>query len=76
MKAFGGVTAISAKVTLDPATNELTYDITATGFAEGEMLAATAHHGAKENNGPVIAVIANHAFKKIAGTETLSDPDC
>lgn len=75
VQAPGGVTAISAKFTLDPATNELTYDITATGFAEGDMLAATAHRTAKENNGPVIAVIANHAFKKIAGTETLSDPD-
>ena len=75
VRASGTAGTISAKFTLDPATNELTYDITATGFQEGEILAATVHRTAKESNGPAIAVIANHAFKNIAGTETLSDPD-
>jgi hypothetical protein len=75
VRAPGTASAISAEFTLDPATNELRYDITAAGFAEGDILAATVHRAAKDANGPAIAVIANHEFKRIDGTETLSDPD-
>ncbi len=67
--------ALAAKFTLDPATSELAYEITATGFAESDILAASIHRLTKEPNGPAIAILANHAFTKIAGTETLSDPD-
>jgi len=59
-----------AKFTFDPATGELTYQIAASGFA------ATLHRAAATGeNGPAIAVLANHAFESLAGTEKLSDPD-
>ena len=73
VQAPGG--ALAAKFTLDPATSELAYEVTANGFAEGDILAASIHRLTKEPNGPAIAILANHAFTKIAGTETLSDPD-
>ena len=65
---------VSARFTFDSATNALTYKLTA-GFPEGEVLAATIHRMVKDDNGPVIFVLANHAFQSIAGTEMLSDPD-
>lgn len=74
-RAAGTNSAIVAAFTLDPATNELAWEITATEFAEGEILAATLHRAAKDGNGPVIAVVANRAFEKLAGREILSDPD-
>jgi hypothetical protein len=33
------------------------------------------HRKSKGENGPAFAVLSNHAFKSIAGTERLSDPD-
>ena len=66
---------VSARFTFDPATGELTYDVTAAGFAEGDVLAATIHRTAGGQSGPVIAVLSNHGFQNIAGSETLSDPD-
>ncbi len=72
-RASGGT--VSAKFTLDPATGALAYEVTASGFPEGEILAATIHRAGKEGNGPAIFVLANHTFTKIAGTATLSDPD-
>src|SRR5579871_6071434 len=71
----GSNATVSAKFTFDPATNALSYNVTAAGFPEGEILAATIHRTSKGDNGPVIAVLSSHAFKSIAGTETLSDPD-
>ena len=70
-----GTGKISAKFTFDPATNVLTYAVTATGFAEGEILGATIHRLAKGDSGPAIAVLANHAFQSVSGTQQLSDPD-
>jgi hypothetical protein len=66
---------VSAKFTFDPATNELTYNLTAAGFPEGDILAATIHRATKGDSGPVIAVLSNHGFQSLAGTQTLSDPD-
>ena len=71
----GAHSTVSAKFTFDPATNELTYTLIAAGFAESEILAATIHRRSKGENGPAIAVLSNHAFQNIAGTEKLSDPD-
>ena len=65
---------VSTKFTFDPATNEVAYDVT-NDLPEGEILAATIHRGAKLENGPVISVLSNHAFQRIEGTVTLSDPD-
>ena len=65
---------MSAKFTFDSATNELTYNVT-NDLPEGEILAATIHRAEKDDNGPVISVVSNHAFQSIAGIETLSDPD-
>lgn len=70
----GSDNTVSARFTFDSATSALTYDLTA-GFPEGEVLAATIHRVVKDDNGPVIFVLANHPFHGIAGTETLSDPD-
>jgi Asp-tRNA(Asn)/Glu-tRNA(Gln) amidotransferase A subunit family amidase len=66
---------ISARFTFDPAINELTYNVTASGFSEGDILAATIHRTAKGDTGPAISVLSNHAFQSIAGIEKLSDPD-
>jgi len=74
-QAPGASGAVSAKFSFDPATGELTYNITAAGFPEGDILAATLHRAAKGDNGPAISVLSNHAFQSIAGTEKLSDPD-
>jgi hypothetical protein len=74
-QASGASGKVSANFTFDPATNELTYSLTAAGFAEGEIVSATIHRASKGENGPAISVVSNHAFKNIAGTEKLSDPD-
>ena len=73
--ATGAMGTISAKFTFDPTTNDLTYEVTASGFAENEILAATMHRVSKGENGPVFAVLANHSFKTLAGTERLSNVD-
>ncbi len=74
-RAPGANSTVSAKFTFDPSTNELTYNVTTLGFAEGDILAATLHRVSKGENGPAIAVLANHAFQGISGVEKLSDPD-
>jgi Asp-tRNA(Asn)/Glu-tRNA(Gln) amidotransferase A subunit family amidase len=66
---------ISARFVFNPATNELTYAVTANGFGTGEILAATIHRGSKDKNGPVILLLSNHSFKSIAGTEQLAAAD-
>ena len=70
-----GVANVAARFTLDPTTNELSYSLTATGFGDNEMLGATIHSKGKEENGPVMAVLANHGFKSLSGSERLSDPE-
>jgi len=74
-QASGANGTVSASFTFDPASNALTYNIAAAGFPEGDILAATIHRAAKGDTGPVILVLANHAFQSISGTEKLSDPD-
>ena len=75
VQAPGTNATVVARLRLDPATNELSYQVIAAGFPEGEILAATIHRAVNGENGPVIAVLSNHAFQSIAGTEKLSDPD-
>ncbi|HLG99475.1 MAG TPA: amidase family protein [Bryobacteraceae bacterium] len=75
VEASGSKATLSAKFTFDPSTNELTYSLTAAGFPEGEIVAATIHRVDKGGNGPAIAVLSNRTFQTIAGSETLSDPD-
>ena len=74
-RAPGSGGMVSAKFSFDPATGELTYNVTAAGFPEGDILAATLHRAAKGANGPAISVLSSHAFQSISGTEKLSDPD-
>jgi amidase len=71
----GAPGTVSAKFTFDETTNELTFNVTAAGFPAGDILAATLHREEKGDTGPVIAVVANHTFQTIAGSEKLSDPD-
>jgi amidase len=71
---------VSAKFQFDPATNELSYQVAAEGFAAGEILAATLHRTSKDEkaqdgSGPVISVLAYRGFQSIDGSEKLSDPD-
>ena len=75
VQAPGGKATVSAKFTFDSATGELTYHVTAAGFAAGEVLGATFHRATNGDTGPAIAVLANHGFQNLSGTETLSDPD-
>ena len=63
---------IAADFSLDPATNELRYSIS--GTSDG-LLAATLHRLAKDAPGPAIAVLSNHTFRKLTGSETLSSVD-
>jgi amidase len=74
-RAPAGGPRVTAKFEFDPATGKLAYNVTAEGFSIDEILAATIHRKGSGENGPVIAVLANHAFKRIEGTENLSDPD-
>jgi amidase len=64
--------SVSAHFTFDPTTNQLAYQITA---ADLPILAASIHREAKGENGPAIAVLANHPFQTLAGAETLTDSD-
>jgi len=64
--------SVSAHFTFDPTINQLAYQITA---ADLPILAASIHREAKGENGPAIAVLANHPFQTLAGAETLTDPD-
>lgn len=75
VEAPGSKSTLSANFTFDSTTNELTYNVTAAGFSESAILAATIHRVDKNGNGPVIAVVSNHSFQTITGSETLSDPD-
>jgi len=58
-----------ARFSFDPATSELTYNVTASGSS------ATLHRATKDEIGPVIFVLANHPFESLSGTETLSNSD-
>jgi Asp-tRNA(Asn)/Glu-tRNA(Gln) amidotransferase A subunit family amidase len=66
---------VSARFTFDPATSELKYSISATGFPAGEIHGATLHRVTKNDTGPVVFLLANHAFAKVEGAETLSSTD-
>jgi hypothetical protein len=74
-QAPGANSTVSAKFTFDPAASELTYHVTAAGFPEGDILAATIHRRATSESGPAISVLSKHAFQSISGKEMLSDPD-
>jgi Asp-tRNA(Asn)/Glu-tRNA(Gln) amidotransferase A subunit family amidase len=74
-RAPGAESAVSARFTFDRTTNELTYNVSAAGFSEGDILAATLHRAGKGDTGPAISVLSNHTFQSIAGPQTLSDPD-
>lgn len=73
--AKAGAGTLHAKFTLDPATSELTWEVTASGFPAGDILAATIHRAGKEGNGPVLAVVSSHPFQTASGSDILSDPD-
>ena len=75
VQAPGAGRTVSAKFTFDPATSQLTCNLTAGGFPEGDILAATIHRTIKDDIGPVISVLSNHSFQSVAGSLTLSDPD-
>ena len=70
-----GTATLTAQFKLDPTTNELSYKLYASGFADADLLAATIHRQGKDGNGPVIAVLAYHPFETIEGATILSDPD-
>jgi amidase len=74
-RASEGGKTISGNFTFDLTTNELSYAIAESGFSDDEILMATIHRAPKGGNGPVLAVLSNHPFKSISGTERLSDPD-
>jgi Asp-tRNA(Asn)/Glu-tRNA(Gln) amidotransferase A subunit family amidase len=74
-RAPAGNASVLAKLKFDPATNDLSYLLSAYGFPAGDILAATIHRAGKDANGPAIAVLANHNFTSVEGTERLSDPD-
>jgi Asp-tRNA(Asn)/Glu-tRNA(Gln) amidotransferase A subunit family amidase len=74
-EAPGAKSTVSAKFTFDPTTNGLSYDITAAGFPEGDILAATIHRVTDGDSGPAISILSNHTFRNISGMESLSDPD-
>jgi len=73
--AAGTPGRVSAKFSFDPATNELKYSVAATGFKDGEILSATIHRVAKDENGPAIFILSHNAFENLAGAEKLSSPD-
>jgi Asp-tRNA(Asn)/Glu-tRNA(Gln) amidotransferase A subunit family amidase len=66
---------VSASFSFDPASNQLKYNVAASGFQTGDILAATIHRTTKDDIGPAILLLANHSFDNLAGTETLSSTD-
>jgi amidase len=74
-RAPGSNGTVSAKFTFDPATSELSYNVAAAGFPQGDILAATIHRATKDDTGPAILVLSNHTFQSISGAEKLSNPD-
>jgi amidase len=66
---------VSAKFTFDPATSDLAYNITASGFRADDILAATLHRVEKPDTGPVVFLLSNQSFQSITGTARLSNPD-
>jgi amidase len=67
--------AVSAHFTFDPTTGQLNYEISVVNSPDIAILAVSIHREAKGENGPAIAVLANHAFQTLAGAEMLTDPD-
>lgn len=74
-KAQGSAAQVTAKFSFDPSTSELTYNVTAAGFPKGDLRAATIHRVAKDDAGPSIVLLSNHAFQNVAGREVISNPD-
>ena len=66
---------VTANFSFDPATGELKYDVAASGFPKDEILSASLHRTVKNDIGPAILLISNHAFDNVAGTERLASPD-
>jgi len=71
----GSPARISGNFTLDPTTGELKYRITTAGFPPGEIRYATIHRVTKDENGPVIALLSNHPFVSLSGSDMLSGTD-
>ena len=74
-KSTTGNGMVRAQFSFDQTTSELSYRLTATGFSEDGIAAATVHRVNKEGNGPVILVLSSHSFQTIAGTEKLANGD-
>jgi amidase len=66
---------VSANFTFDRTTGELKYTVTAHSFQKDDIVAATLHRTSKGETGPVIALLSNHSFESLSGTETLSSVD-
>lgn len=71
----GLASKVSAKFSFDPATSELTYNVTASGFPKDDILSATLHRTTKNEIGPAILLLSNRAFENLSGSEKLSNPD-
>ena len=75
VSAAGSAGRVTANFSFDPATGELKYDVAASGFPKGGILSASLHRTVKNDIGPAILLISNHAFENVAGAERLSSPD-
>ena len=62
---------VTAKFSFDPATSELTWNLTVPGHAS----LATLHRQSGGDNGPAIAVLSSHPFQTMSGSEMLGNPD-
>ena len=72
LKGWGKLTG---NFTFDRTTGELKYRIAAPGVAANEIRYATLHRVTKDGKGPVIALLSNHTFQSLSGSETLSETD-
>ncbi len=71
----GSAERVSGEFSFNPTTGELKYNVTASGFPANDILSATLHRATKDDTGPVISLLSNHAFESVSGTENLSSVD-
>jgi amidase len=71
----GSAGKVAATFTFDQTTGELKYQLAATGFPADDIRAATIHRVTANQTGPEIALLANHDFRNLTGSDTLSGVD-
>jgi amidase len=73
--SLAGWGKVTGNFTFDPTTGELKYRLAAAGLPAGDIRYAVLHRVTKDGTGPVIALLSNHTFQTLNGSEMLSGTD-